>query len=333
MGVRSVYARYGPSTGTTASRRASARPALYRKKSGMRLSCARVSLIGRPLFSVSSWNSSGRCTSSASASAFTRRARGRGASPPHSLLSKALRALATARSTSRAVPCAVRAITAPVAGFLTSSSSPEAAGTSRPSMKIPREVGADAAALLLTVIIAVLLFGVDSRAVHGWLDEPARGFRAGTDAGRLPVERPRPISHRPVEPQARFWLVQSLNGLALGGLLFLLSSGFSLIFGLMRVPNLSHGAYFMLGAYVGLSVLNAGYGFWPAVLAGGAAIAIVGGVIERVLLRRLAGRLFSQVLVTLGIAFIIADASLLVWSGDPMPLPVPRSLMGAVPVF
>ena len=49
----------------------------------------------------------------------------------------------------------------------------------------------------------------------------------------------------------RFWLVQSLNGLALGGLLFLLSSGFSLIFGLMRVANLTHGAYFMLGAYVG----------------------------------------------------------------------------------
>jgi branched-chain amino acid transport system permease protein len=131
----------------------------------------------------------------------------------------------------------------------------------------------------------------------------------------------------------RFWVIQSLNGLALGGLLFLLSSGFSLIFGLMRVANLSHGAYFMLGAYVGLSVLNAGYGFWTAVAAGALSIAVLGGVIERVLLRRLAGRTFSQVLVTLGIAFIIADSSLLVWSGDPMPLPVPRSLMGAVPVF
>jgi branched-chain amino acid transport system permease protein len=131
----------------------------------------------------------------------------------------------------------------------------------------------------------------------------------------------------------RFWVIQSLNGLALGGLLFLLSSGFSLIFGLMRVANLSHGAYFMLGAYVGLSVLNAGYGFWTAVAAGAAAIAVLGGVIERVLLRRLAGRTFSQVLVTLGIAFIIADSSLLLWSGDPMPLPVPRSLTGAVPVL
>jgi branched-chain amino acid transport system permease protein len=131
----------------------------------------------------------------------------------------------------------------------------------------------------------------------------------------------------------RFWLVQSLNGLALGGLLFLLSSGFSLIFGLMRVANLTHGAYFMLGAYVGLSVINAGYGFWAAVAAGGLSIAVLGGIVERVILRRLAGRTLAQVLVTLGIAFVIADSTLLVWSGDPMPLPVPRSLMGAVTAF
>lgn len=131
----------------------------------------------------------------------------------------------------------------------------------------------------------------------------------------------------------RFWLVQSLNGVALGGLLFLLSSGFSLIFGLMRVANLTHGAYFMLGAYVGLAVINAGHGFWTAVAAGAVSIAVLGGVVERLLLRRLAGRTLSQVLVTLGLAFIIADSTLLLWSGDPMPLPVPPSLAGAVSVF
>ena len=131
----------------------------------------------------------------------------------------------------------------------------------------------------------------------------------------------------------RFWLIQSLNGLALGGLLFLLSSGFSLIFGLMRVANLTHGAYFMLGAYVGLSVINAGHGFWMGVAAGALAIAVLGGAIERLILRRLAGRTLAQVLVTLGIAFIIADASLLVWSGDPMPLPMPPSLTGAISAF
>jgi branched-chain amino acid transport system permease protein len=127
-----------------------------------------------------------------------------------------------------------------------------------------------------------------------------------------------------------FWLIQSLNSLALGGLFFLLSVGFSLIFGLMRIVNLSHGAYFMLGAYVGLTTLRIGGGFILAILAGAAAVAFLGGLIERLLLRRLSGRPLSQVLVTLGISFIIADACLLVWSGDPIPLPTPEILKGAI---
>lgn len=133
----------------------------------------------------------------------------------------------------------------------------------------------------------------------------------------------------------RFWVLQSLNALALGGLLFLLSSGFSLIFGLMRVANLTHGAYFMLGAYVGLAVLNAGWGFLAASAAAAASIGLLGGLVERVILRRLATRpaserSFAQVLITLGLAFIIADGSLWIWGGDPMPLPVPRALAGTV---
>jgi len=53
--------------------------------------------------------------------------------------------------------------------------------------------------------------------------------------------------------QWQFWIIQTLNSVAFGGLLFLLSSGFSLIFGLMRIPNLAHGAFFMLGAYFCIS--------------------------------------------------------------------------------
>src|SRR5712692_856124 len=130
-----------------------------------------------------------------------------------------------------------------------------------------------------------------------------------------------------------FWITQSLNSMALGGLLFLLSAGFSLIFGLMRIANLSHGAYFMLGAYVGLTLLRMGVNFWLAVIGAGIAIAVLGGLIERFVLRRLAGRALSQVLATLGIAFIIADACLWIWSGDPMPLPGPEILRGSVAVF
>ena len=125
-----------------------------------------------------------------------------------------------------------------------------------------------------------------------------------------------------------FWLIQSLNSLSLGGLLFLLSAGFSLIFGLMRIANLSHGAYFMFGAYVGLSVLRAGYPFGVAMVAAGFAVALLGGLIERFVIRRLSGNPLAQVLATLGIAFIIADGCLLLWTGDPQQLPSPEFLQG-----
>lgn len=126
-----------------------------------------------------------------------------------------------------------------------------------------------------------------------------------------------------------FWIIQGLNGLAFGSLLFILASGFSLIFGLMRIVNLSHGAYFMLGAYVGLSAIEAGVNFWIAILIGGVAICILGTVIERFILRRLNGQPLAQVLVTLGIAFIIADTCVWIWTGDPRPVPMPRELAGA----
>jgi branched-chain amino acid transport system permease protein len=130
-----------------------------------------------------------------------------------------------------------------------------------------------------------------------------------------------------------FWLIQSLNSLALGGVLFTLAAGFSLIFGLMRIANLSHGAYFMLGAYVGLSVVEAGHSFFLAMLASIVAIGILGVIVERVILRRLAGNSLSQVLATLGVAFVIADCSLWFWGGDPRPVSAPSFLAGGVEIL
>jgi branched-chain amino acid transport system permease protein len=119
------------------------------------------------------------------------------------------------------------------------------------------------------------------------------------------------------------------NSIAFGGLLFLLSAGFSLIFGLMRIPNLTHGSLFMLGAYFGASLIALGVGFWPAAIGAGLGVAAVGGLVERLLLRRLPGAELAQVLVTLGLSFMIADLCLMQWGGDPIPIETPAALRGA----
>jgi branched-chain amino acid transport system permease protein len=128
------------------------------------------------------------------------------------------------------------------------------------------------------------------------------------------------------------WLTLAVNSIALGGLLFLLSAGFSLIFGLMRIPNLMHGSFFMLGAYFGVSFLQQGVNFWLAALLSGVAMALIGGLIERFLLKRLSGQELPQVLLTLGFSFIIADLCLMIWTGDPWQPPTPPQLRGAVQV-
>src|ERR1700675_1179243 len=130
----------------------------------------------------------------------------------------------------------------------------------------------------------------------------------------------------------QFWIIQTLNSLALGGLLFLLAAGFSLIFGLMRIANLTHGSLYMLGAYFGVTILKYVPNLWLAALIGGALMAVFGGLVERLILRPLAGNALGQVLVTLGISFIIADLCLMVWGGDPIPLPTPLALQQPVRV-
>src|SRR5580765_3872066 len=99
--------------------------------------------------------------------------------------------------------------------------------------------------------------------------------------------------------------ILAANSFALGGLLFLLSAGFSLIFGLMRIPNLMHGSFFMLGAYFGVTFLAKGLNFWLAALLAAVAMAAIGALIERFLLRRLAGQELAQVLLTLGLSFVV----------------------------
>src|SRR3984957_5861184 len=128
------------------------------------------------------------------------------------------------------------------------------------------------------------------------------------------------------------WLTLAVNSISYGGLLFLLSAGFSLIFGLMRIPNLMHGSFFLLGAYFGVTFLARGINFWLAALLSAAAMAAIGALIERFLLRRLAGQELAQVLLTLGLSFVVADACLMVWTGDPWQPATPSGLQGALQV-
>jgi branched-chain amino acid transport system permease protein len=131
-----------------------------------------------------------------------------------------------------------------------------------------------------------------------------------------------------------FWVLLTVNSVTFGGLLFLLSAGFSLIFGLMRIPNLTHGSMFMLGAYLGTTFLSGTLGFtqnfWAVAVIAAFEVAIFGALMERLLLRRLAGQQLAQVLVTLGVSFMVADLCLMGYGGDPISVATPPGLGGFI---
>lgn len=127
-----------------------------------------------------------------------------------------------------------------------------------------------------------------------------------------------------------FFLPQILNGLTVGTLLFLTASGLSVVIGLMRILTLSHGAMFLFGGFVGMSVQVASGSFLAAVAAGTAAAAALGWVVQRLFLKALMGSAFRQVLLTLGIAFVVSDSILWIWGGIPRAIKPPAFLKGSV---
>lgn len=128
---------------------------------------------------------------------------------------------------------------------------------------------------------------------------------------------------------AQYWVIQIFNGISYGALLFLLASGLSLIFGVMRIVNLSHGSYFLLGGYVALSVISATGSWLLALPVAALAIACVGLVMERAFLRRLGFDPLRQVLLTVGFAFLFQQAALDIWGGDPLDITPPELLRGS----
>ena len=128
----------------------------------------------------------------------------------------------------------------------------------------------------------------------------------------------------------RFWLIQTFNGLSYGALLFLVGSGLSLIFGVMRIVNLAHGSYFLLGGYVALSVIWATGSWLLALPVAAMAVAVLGLVMERVFLRPLGFDPLRQVLLTVGFAFLLQQAALDIWSGNNFDISPPAALTRSV---
>ncbi len=124
-------------------------------------------------------------------------------------------------------------------------------------------------------------------------------------------------------------LVQILNGVSFAGILFLLASGLTLIFGVMRIVNIAHGSFYMLGGYVGLTVMRWTSNFGLAILMGAVCIATVGLGMERIFLRRYYLRDLPQVLLTMGFALIFRDVAFLIWGGDPHSFFPPELLEGS----
>ncbi len=126
-------------------------------------------------------------------------------------------------------------------------------------------------------------------------------------------------------------LAQALNGLSYGVLLFLLSVGLTLIFGMLDVVNLAHGSFYLLGAYAGLTLIAATGNFWLAMLAAPLAVGAIGALIERGLLRPLYRRpTLDQVLLTFGLVYLFEDLVKWIWGGKIRSIPAPALFSGSV---
>jgi branched-chain amino acid transport system permease protein len=129
--------------------------------------------------------------------------------------------------------------------------------------------------------------------------------------------------------EAKFILL-ILNGLTLASILFVLGSGLTLAFGLMRVVNLAHGAFYLLGGYIGYSVVRYTDNWLLALIIGGFAIALIGLIFERFMLTRVRGGDLPETLLTVALAMIIADQALVYWARNPVTLNVPEFLSPSI---
>ena len=127
------------------------------------------------------------------------------------------------------------------------------------------------------------------------------------------------------------FLSQLINGLALGALLALISSGLTIIYGTLGVLNLAHGAMFMLGGYAGFAAYQATGSFLVAVVAGALAVMVLGIVMERVIIRHFYSRPHEdQILVTFGLAIVFVEAVRFLFGSESRLVPAPQAVSGIV---
>jgi branched-chain amino acid transport system permease protein len=125
-------------------------------------------------------------------------------------------------------------------------------------------------------------------------------------------------------------VIVALNGLSLAGLYFITASGFTLIFGLMRVVNMAHGALYLLGGYLALDLVQHGMSWWPAAVIAAVGCGVFGVVIHQLLLRWNQGQELRQALITIAVAMIMADQMIVRFGGQPETITPPSALAGSV---
>jgi branched-chain amino acid transport system permease protein len=126
--------------------------------------------------------------------------------------------------------------------------------------------------------------------------------------------------------------LQMLDALSLGALLFLVSAGLALIFGLMRIVNMAHGSFYMLAAYFAFALLrNLGNQFLAYLIAI-AAVTVLGAFLQTALIERVKSNNLRQILLTFGVLLVLGDLSLMAWRGVPVALPVPSFLSGRLTI-
>ena len=129
-----------------------------------------------------------------------------------------------------------------------------------------------------------------------------------------------------------YLLIQTLNGLFSAALLFLIASGLTLVFGVMRIVNIAHGSFYMLGVYVAYSILARTESLLLGTLVAVLVVAAVGLALERLFLRRFASQPLAQMMMTMGFALVFRDAAFMIWGGDPFTLTYPAALRGSMEV-